>query len=151
MFRQHVMIPSQAMGRNIHMWCYGHFGPPLIAFPSASGMAHEWEANGMIDALSDWLEAGKLKLYTVESNVAEAWTRKENPPEWRIKRHQAYEQFVTHELVPWIRNDCQKQDIPIGLTGTSLGAFYAANFALKLPQIFRYLRILGFLPNTASL
>lgn len=138
MLRQHEMIPSRAMGRNIHVWRYGHFGPPLIAFPSASGMAHEWESNGMIETLGDWLEDGKLKLYTVESNVSEAWTRKENPPQWRIKRHQMYERFVTDELVPFVRNDCKNENIPIALTGTSLGAFYAANFALKHPSVFRY-------------
>jgi esterase/lipase superfamily enzyme len=138
LFRQHEMISSKPMGRGVHLWRYGHFGPPLIAFPSASGMAHEWEANGMIDALADWLEAGRLKLYTVESNVSEAWTRKENPPEWRITRHQLYEQFVTEELVPYVRADCQKADIPIALAGTSLGAYYAANFALKHPVVFRY-------------
>lgn len=92
----------------------------------------------MIDALADWLEAGKLKLYTVESNVSEAWTNKGNPPDWRIKRHLLYEQFVMEELVPYVRNDCQQPDIPIALTGTSLGAFYSANFALKHPQIFQY-------------
>lgn len=138
MFRQHEMISSAAMGRRVHLWRYGHFGPPLVAFPSASGMAHEWEAHGMVEALSDFLEAGKLKLYSVESNVSEAWTRKENPPEWRIKRHQLYERFVMDDLVPYIRQDCQKSDIPIALAGTSLGAFYAANFALKHPVIFRY-------------
>lgn len=138
MFRKHDIIPSQAMGRGIHLWRYGHHGLPVIAFPSASGMAHEWESNGMIDALSDWLEAGLLKLYTVESNVSEAWTRKETHPQLRIKRHQVYEQFVMSDLVPFVHNDCNKSDIPIALTGTSLGAYYAVNFALKYPQVFRY-------------
>jgi esterase/lipase superfamily enzyme len=49
-----------------------------------------------------------------------------------------YEQFVTEELVPYVRADCNKADIPIALTGTSLGAYYAANFALKHPVAFRY-------------
>ncbi|MBT8143863.1 MAG: esterase [Gammaproteobacteria bacterium] len=138
MFRKHEIIPSEAMGRGIHVWRYGHFGPPLVAFPSASGMAHEWESHGMVEAMSDWLEQGRLKLYTVESNVSEAWTRKESPPQWRIKRHQLYEHFVMNDLVPFIRADCNKADIPIALTGVSLGAFYAANFALKFPKIFRY-------------
>lgn len=138
MLRQHEIIPSQAMGRGIHLWRYGHFGPPLLVFPSASGMAHEWETHGMVEALSDWLNDGKLKLYTVESNVAEAWTRKEGHPQWRIQRHRAYEHFVTDELVPFVRRDCQSSDIPIALSGTSLGAFYAANFALKFPVTFRY-------------
>jgi esterase/lipase superfamily enzyme len=138
MFRKHEIIPSQHMGRNIHLWRYGHFGPPVLAFPSASGMAHEWESNGMIDALGDWLEHGKLKLYTVESNVSAVWTRKEEPPHLRIKHHLPYERFVMEELVPLIRKDCEKDDIPIAVTGTSLGALYAANFALKYPTVFRY-------------
>lgn len=92
----------------------------------------------MVEALADWLEGGRLKLYTVESNVSEAWTRKENPPQWRIGRHQLYEKFVLQDLVPFIYNDCNKADIPIAVSGTSLGAFYAVNFSLKFPRIFRY-------------
>ena len=138
MLRKHELIESKHMGRPVHLWRYGHFGPPVIAFPSASGMAHEWESNGMIEALGDWLEHGKIKLYTVESNVAEVWTRKEEHPQERIKRHFPYERWVMDELVPYIRNDCQNAGIPIAVTGTSLGALYAANFALKYPDIFRY-------------
>ena len=88
MLRQHDLVESGAMGRRMHVWRYGHYGPPMLVFPSASGMAHEWEANGMIDTLADWLNDGKLKLYCTESNVAEAWTRKDEPPHIRIKRHQ---------------------------------------------------------------
>ncbi len=138
MFKKHEMIPSTTMGRPIHLWRYGHFGPPLLVFPSASGMAHEWDSHGMVEALSDYLDAGKLKLYTTESNVAEAWTRKENPAEWRIRRHRAFEHYVIHDLVPFIRADCQNPEIPIAVTGTSLGALYSVNFALKFPQIFHY-------------
>ncbi len=138
MFSKHDLVPSQAMERRVHLWRFGHFGPPLLVFPSASGMAHEWEAHGMVEALGDWLEAGKLKLYCTESNVAEAWTRKEEPPAIRIKRHQAFEQYVATELASWIRKDCRSQEIPIAVTGTSLGAYYAANFALKFPTVFRY-------------
>ena len=138
MYRKHEMIPSKHMGRSVHVWCYGHFGPPLIAFPSASGMAHEWESNGMVDALADWLEQGRLKLYTIESNVSSVWTRKEEHPAERLKRHAPYERWLMEELVPAIRHDCQNSNIPIALAGTSLGALYAANFALKYPEIFRY-------------
>ena len=56
------------MGRGMHLWKYGHFGPPLLVFPSAAGMAHEWEAHGMVEALEPWLETGKLKLYCTETN-----------------------------------------------------------------------------------
>ncbi len=138
MFAKHEMIPSQSMGRRMHLWRYGHYGPPLLVFPSASGMAHEWQAHGMVEALADLIGAGKLKLYTSESNVAEAWTRKESDPRWRLSRHEAYEQYVMNELVPFIREDCKSPDIPIGVSGTSLGGYYSALFALKYPETFRY-------------
>ena len=138
MFRQHDLIESAAMGRKMHLWRFGHYGSPLIVFPSASGMAHEWESHGMIEALADLIDAGKLKLYCTESNVAEAWTRKDRNPAWRIERHKAFEQYIVRELVPFIRADCRSETIPIASTGTSMGAFYAANFTLKYPQAFGY-------------
>jgi hypothetical protein len=48
MRREHDVIPSRELGRGVHLWRFGHYGAPLLVFPSASGMAHEWEANGMI-------------------------------------------------------------------------------------------------------
>jgi len=138
MFRKHEMLPSESMGRRVHLWRYGHFGVPLLVFPSAAGMAHEWDAHGMVEALGDYLEAGKLKLYCTESNVAEAWTRKDSDPAWRVGRHKAYEAYVVNELAAFIRDDCQSPQIPIAVSGTSMGAYYSANFALKYPEVFRY-------------
>ncbi len=134
----HELIPSREMGRRVHLWRYGHFGLPLLVFPSAAGMAHEWEAHGMVEALGDFLEQGRLKLYCTESNVAEAWTRRDSDPAWRMQRHLTFEAYVARELVAFIREDCRSPDIPIAVSGTSLGALYSANFALKFPEIFRY-------------
>jgi esterase/lipase superfamily enzyme len=135
---RHVMIESQDLGRQVHMWTYGWFGAPIVVFPSAAGFAHEWDAQGMIEVLTPLLRAGRIKLYCPESNVAEAWTRKENPPEWRIERHKAYERFVMNTLVPWVRTDCRSPNMPLATAGCSLGASYSANFALKFPETFRY-------------
>ena len=126
------------MGRRMHLWRYGQFGAPLLVFPSAAGFAHEWQAHGMIEALADLVNGGKLKIYCTETNVAEAWTRKENSPSWRIQRHLAFEHYVLNELVAFIRQDCHSMNIPIATTGTSLGAWYAANFALKQLETFQY-------------
>ena len=137
MHKQPHLVESRAMERRMYVWQYGSFGMPVLVFPSAAGMAHEWESHGMVDALST-LVGTKIKLYCVESNVSEAWTRKENDPKWRIGRHMAYERFVLDELVPFIRADCRTEGIPIAVTGCSLGAYYSANFALKAPETFRY-------------
>ena len=138
MFKQPHQIPSRHMGRSIYLWQYGHFGAPLLVFPSASGMAHEWERHGMLEALAGLIDGGRIKVYCVESNVAEAWTRRESDPAWRIQKHLAYERFVVEELVPQIQADCKSHSIPLAVAGCSLGGYYAANFALKFPELFRY-------------
>jgi esterase/lipase superfamily enzyme len=135
---QHRMIPSPAMERDVHVWTYGHFGWPVVVFPTAAGFAHEWNSQKMVETLQPLLAAGKIKLYCPESNVAEAWTKKDKDPAWRIQRHLAYERFVLDTLVPFIRADCRTPDIPIAVTGASLGGMYAATFALKHPEIFRW-------------
>lgn len=131
-------VHSPQLGRSLSLWSYGHWGAPLLVFPTAAGFAHEWEAQGMLEALAPLVDGGRLKLYCPESNVAEAWTRRDHEAAWRIRRHAAYERFLVETLVPKIREDCQSPAIPIAAAGASLGAFYAANVALKYPETFRW-------------
>ncbi len=138
MKRRHELIESAAMGRRMHVWAFGHWGAPLLVFPSAAGFAHEWDRQGMVEVLAPLINGGKLKLYCPESNVSQAWTDRETDPRLRIRRHLAYEQFIMTELVPAIRHDCNDSDVRVATSGASLGAFYAANFALKHPEAFHY-------------
>ncbi|MFZ5477706.1 MAG: alpha/beta hydrolase-fold protein [Myxococcota bacterium] len=130
-------MPSAAMGRPVHLWSYGWWGEPVIALPTAAGMAHEWQHVGMVEALAPWIEGGRIKLYCPETNVSEAWTG-EGDPGWRMARHHAYEAFVVHELVPRIRAECHTPGMPVAIAGASMGALYAANFALKHPETFTW-------------
>lgn len=124
------------MGREFYMWSYGHYGKPIFVFPSSAGMAHEWESEGMVEMLEPLINEGKLKLYCVESNVAETWNNKHSHPADFIKKHQAYEEFIINNIVPFIYQDCGGNELPLMTTGVSLGAFYAINHTLKYPHIF---------------
>jgi esterase/lipase superfamily enzyme len=137
---RYLRLPSRALGRSVHMWQYGHHGPPVIAFPTSGGYAHEWQQNGMVDALSDLIRAGRLKVYQPETNVSRTWTG-DGPVDERLSLHAAYERFVVDELVPHIEADCGTPGIEVGLVGASVGALYAVNLALKHPKRFR--RALG--------
>lgn len=128
------MIPSRHLGRRVHVWTYGWWGQPVIAFPTASGMAHEWQSGGAIDALRPLIEAGRIKLYCPESNVSESWMV-DGHGGTRIARYEAYERFITEEFVPFVHRDCGSV-LPIALAGASFGAYYAANLALKYPEAF---------------
>jgi esterase/lipase superfamily enzyme len=126
------------MGRAMHLWRFGHYGVPLLVLPSAAGMAHEWQYNGLIEALRPLIDEGRLKLYCTESNVSETWTDDASPLEERLRNHGAFEKYLVEELVPFIRDDCRTPAIRLAVAGTSLGALYAANLALKFPEIFFY-------------
>lgn len=138
MHKRHEMIDSPALGQKVHVWCYGHWGMPMLVFPSAAGMAHEWDANGMIDCLAPFINSGKIKVYCTESNISRSWVNREIHPEERVHRHQAFEHFILSDLVPAIYRDCNAEYLPMYTSGCSLGGYYAANFALKFPHIFRY-------------
>jgi esterase/lipase superfamily enzyme len=134
---RYLRLPSAHLGRSVHLWTYGWWGRPVVVFPSAAGMAHEWQHSGAVEALAPLINAGKIKLYCPESNVSEAWTGR-GEPGWRLDRHRAYERFVAEELIPWIRQDCQAPRIRVATTGASFGAFYASNFALKHPELVEW-------------
>lgn len=131
MTHRHQRLPSAALGRPVHVWTHGVAGQPVIVFPSAAGMAHEWQHSGAVEALSDWIEAGRLQLICPESNVSEAWTGR-GDPRWRLSRHRAYEQFVAEELLPWVASRSGPRRVVSA--GCSFGGFYAANLALKNPE-----------------
>ncbi len=134
---RHLLLESPALGRKVHVWCYGHFGPPVIVFPSAAGFAHEWDRQGMLEVLAPLINAGKAKLYCPESNVSEVWTAKDTPLSVKMRRHHNYERFVLETLVPFVREDCNWASAPMIAVGCSVGGTYSALFALKYPETFK--------------
>lgn len=136
MTARHVLLDSPALGRRAHVWCFGHFGPPLIVFPSNAGVAHEWQQSGMIDALGPLLARGGVKIYCPESNISQTFTA-EGPLGQRMHRHALYERFVLETLVPFVREDCRSDDVRMYAAGCSMGALYSSLFALKFPETFR--------------
>jgi esterase/lipase superfamily enzyme len=113
---------------------YGHWGRPLVAFPSEDGEAWDWESHGMVDALSPLLEGGRLKLYCLPSYDRESWTRRDLPLEERARRHGLYEWWVLERLVPFVQADCHQHELLTA--GCSFGAYHAVNFCLKRADVF---------------
>lgn len=138
MLRRHEKIYSPAIGYDVDVLAFGHFGDPIIAFPSGGGKYFDFESNGMVGAIAPLIEAGRIKVYCPGGLDRESWLNDDLPPHYRAVRHNDYQDFIINNLVPTIRYDCRSEDIRIGLTGCSLGALHSANFALKFPHIFNY-------------
>jgi esterase/lipase superfamily enzyme len=114
---------------------FGHWGRPVVAFPAEAGDAGEFERRGMVAAIGELLEAGRAKLYCVDSFDGESWSNRNVPLEERARRHLSYESWILDHVVPFIRDDCGGASEVIAC-GCSLGAFHAANFALKRADVF---------------
>lgn len=114
---------------------YGHYGRPVLVFPSEQGRAWDFENNRMVGAVADLVDAGRVKLYCVDSADAETWSNRNEPIDERARRHDGYEQWVLHDVVPWIGRDCGGP-VEIVAVGASLGAYHAANIALRHADVF---------------
>jgi esterase/lipase superfamily enzyme len=113
---------------------HGHYGRPVVAFPSEDGGPFDWEERGMVDAIWPLIDGGRVKLYCVPSYDSESWTRRDLQLEERAQRHGHYEWWLLTRLVPFVQADAQTHELV--LTGASFGAYHAANLCLKRADLF---------------
>ena len=79
MNREATELWSAALGAAGTVIRYGHWGRPVLVFPSERGRAWDFENNGMVDAVADLVDAGRVKLYCVDSYDAASWSDREHP------------------------------------------------------------------------
>ena len=113
---------------------YGHWGRPLLVFPSQQGERWDWEERGMIDAVGALLDAGRVKVYCVDSFDSGSWHDESLPLEERARRHGVYEDWIVNQVAPWIHADTDGAEMIVA--GCSFGAYHAANFTLKRADLF---------------
>jgi esterase/lipase superfamily enzyme len=132
---RHVELYSDAIGASGDVVVHGHWGRPVLVFPAEGGSAWDYEHQGMVGAVAGLLDAGRVKLYCVDSFDSETWSNRSLPVEERARQHGRYESWIVENVVPWIHADCGgAQDVVT--TGVSLGAYHAVNFALKRADLF---------------
>ena len=113
----------------------GHYGRPVLVFPAQEGNRYEWEERGMVAAVAGLVEAGRVKLYCVDSWDSSIWHDDWLPLEERARRHGAYENWLLEHVVPLIHADCVGFQ-EIATTGVSFGAYHAANLVLRRADVF---------------
>jgi esterase/lipase superfamily enzyme len=136
MRREELSIYSPAIGSDGALIAYGHYGRALLVFPSQQGHSTDYEERGMIASVSGLIEAGRVKVYCVDSFDSGSWDVPGNATlEERALLHGRYEDWILNQVVPFINEDCGGSP-EIITTGCSFGAYHAANFTLKRPDQF---------------
>ena len=87
----------------------------------------------MVDAVADLVDGGRVKLYCVGSRRGIVVQQRHSVG--GAHAGTARESWIFDQVVPWIFDDCQGP-ADILTTGTSMGAYHAANFALKRADLF---------------
>ena len=136
------------MNRDIHKWysprlnkdmeiaMYGHFGFALLLLPTAAADFLEYERFHLISVLEPYIEAGKVKVFSINSINSEAWLNNKMHPRHKAIRHQQFNSYVENEVVPFIRMHTS-EDTPIITCGASLGALHAANLYFRRPDLIQ--------------
>ena len=116
---------------------WGHYGTPVLLFPTAGGDYEEVERFHLIGALRELIDAGRIKVYSIDSVAGKHWLRGTDSPEYCSKVQNLFDDFVYSEVAPLIRNDCKSPDIEIITTGASIGAFNSVATLCRHPDAFR--------------
>lgn len=125
---------SPALNKHMEVAVYGHYGFALLMLPTAAADYLEYERFQLIDALAPMIDAGKFKVYSINSINSESWLNSKMHPRHKAMRHQQFNDYVFNEVVPFIKNTTS-QDTPIIATGASFGALHAANMFFKRPDL----------------
>ena len=132
-FRWH----SAHLEREVQLVRWGHFGTPVLLFPTAGGDAEEVERFHLIRMLEPLLEAGRIKVYSTDSVAGKAWISGEHSGEYCSKLQNRFDAFIYQEVTPAIRKDCKSNSIEIIATGASIGAFNAAATVCRHPDAYK--------------
>ena len=128
---------SERLHRDITLARWGHYGQPVLLFPTAGGDAEEIERMLVIRALGPLLEAGRIKVYSCDSLAGRALATKEGSEAHRSWMLNAFHDYVAHEVVPAIRSDCHDNGVEVIAAGASIGAFNAVAVTCRYPHLFR--------------
>jgi esterase/lipase superfamily enzyme len=137
MNQEHHRWFTHRLGREMAVRVYGHYGSPLLVFPTSGGDEREYEGQGMIEALAHHIDGGRVKVFCINSVNNQSWYDKQAHPRHRSYVQAMYDAYVAFEVAPFIHDHCRTGGIAITTTGASFGAYHAANTVLKHPDVFK--------------
>ena len=144
---------SPALGCDMECKVYGHKGRPVLFIPCQDGRFYDFENFHMTDTWAPWIESGKVMVFAIDTVDQETWSDTKGDPYWRIRRYEQWLDYITDELVPFMRNMVNDRNGWSGypgimVFGCSLGATHGANLYFRRPDLFDRLLALSGLYST---
>ncbi len=125
---------SPTLNRQMEIVTYGHYGFALLMLPTAAADYLEYERFQMIDVIAPFIDEGKIKVFSINSINAESWLHPTMLPHHKAIKHNQFNHYVFHEVIPYIRSKTS-DETPIVVTGASLGALHSVNLFFQRPDL----------------
>jgi esterase/lipase superfamily enzyme len=125
---------SPALQKDMPVAVYGNYGFALLLVPTAAADYLEYERFQLIDHLAPYIDAGKVKVFSVNSINNESWLNDNMLGEHKAIRQNQFNEYIYNEVVPFIRNSTS-WETPIITCGASFGALHSMNLFLKRPDL----------------
>lgn len=138
MHKEYYHWYSQPLKQEMPIIVYGHWGQPLLMFPTAAADCEEYERFGLIDSIAHHIDNGLVKIFSINSINRQSWLNEHIHPAERARLQVQYDRYISEEVVPFIEHHCQTSGIPLAVTGVSFGAFHAVNTLFKHPDRFKW-------------
>lgn len=136
MQEQHINFYSHILGRTLDLHVAGHWGTPVLMFPTSMGNAYQNKDMGLLESVGHEINKGTIKTYNIGTLDKETFYGKHLSPNIKIYNYELYTQFLIKELIPEIQK--QNNTHRIGLAGCSFGSYHAVNLAFKFPDIAQF-------------
>lgn len=127
---------SPALQKEMPVAVYGHYGFAVLMIPTAAADYLEYERFELIETLRPMIDAGKIKVFSINSINMESWMNKEMEGAHKAIRQNQFNEYIFNEVVPFIKN-FTSEETPIIATGASFGALHSMNIFLKRPDLFK--------------
>lgn len=127
---------SPVLGQKMPIVTYGHFGHPLLLFPTAAADFLENERFFLVKAIEPQILQGRVRVFSINSINSQAWMDKNIPVPEQARRQALYARYIEEEVVPYIRAACRTPDIRVATSGASFGGFHAMNTLCRRPDLF---------------
>lgn len=128
---------STRLEQEITLARWGHWGQPVVLFPTAGGDAEEVERMHLIGAIKPLIDAGRIKVYSFDSVAGRALAEQAGSVEHRCWLLKQTGEYLVHEVLPAITEDCGGEPIELVTAGASIGAYNAVATLCRYPHVVR--------------
>lgn len=128
---------SHILGRNIQFEITGHYGYPVLMFPTSGGSFVQNRDFGLNASVEWFVNQGKIKLYNIETIDNMSFYNKGLNPHKKIENYDRYHSFLTQEFIPYLQKENHTHRIAVA--GASFGGYHAADVAFRYPDLVSHL------------